>query len=371
MINPFYEKLARLAVNYSVNVKKGDRVFISGPIIAQELFKAIYVEVIKAGGHPLTLPQMEGNFETLLKYGSEAQITYVDDILLKLYEEFDSAIQIFGDYNTRKLSLIDPVILGKYHSSPKRKKIIEVMTKREAKGEYKWVIVPFPCHSHAQEANMDLFSFTDFVEKALMLDKADPIKEWTEVKEKQEKLINYLNNTDIIKVKGEDTELIFSVKGRTWENCCGLNNLPDGEVYTGPIEDSVNGYIRFTYPGIYNGREVENIYLEFKNGKVINANASKGGDLLEEILKIENADIIGEFAIGTNYGITKFTKNILFDEKIGGTIHCALGFGIPTTGSKNMSAIHWDILKDMKSKDSKIFLDGEEIYKAGKWLIPK
>ncbi len=290
---------------------------------------------------------------------------------MKLYEEFDSVIQIFGDYNTRKLSVIDPLILGKYHGSPKRRKIIELMTEREAKGEFKWVIIPFPCHSHAQEANMDLFSFTDFVEKAFMLDKSDPIKEWTEVKEKQEKIVNCLNNTDIIKVIGEDTELNFSVKGRTWQNCCGLNNLPDGEVFTGPIEDSVNGYIRFTYPGIYNGKEVENIYLEFKSGKVIKANASKGGDLLEEVLKIENADILGEFAIGTNFGITKFTRNMLFDEKVGGTIHCALGLGFPTTGSKNISAIHWDILKDMTRPGSQILAVESIIYEEGKWKIPE
>ena len=168
---------------------------------------------------------------------------------------------------------------------------------------------------------------------------------------------------------GEDTDLKLSVEGRTWINCSGHENLPDGEVFTGPVENSVNGKIRFTYPGIYMGKEIENIYLEFKDGKVVHASAEKGEDLLNEILKIENADTIGEFAIGTNYGITKFTKNMLFDEKIGGTLHCALGLGFPETGSKNVSSIHWDILKDMKTPGSQILADGKVIYEEGQWKI--
>jgi aminopeptidase len=221
----------------------------------------------------------------------------------------------------------------------------------------------------AQEANMDLFSYFEFIEKALYLDKEDPVKEWLEVERKQEIFCNYLEKIDKIQLIGEDTDLSLLIKDRKWENCCARLNLPDGEVCTSPIEDSVNGHIRFTYPGIFQGKEIQNIYLEFKNGKVVNSSADKGEELLEEILKIDNADVLGEFAIGTNYGITRFTKNMLFDEKLGGTIHCALGAGLKELGSKNDCAIHWDILKDMKLPGSKIIADGNIIYEEGKWKI--
>jgi len=369
MINTFYEKIAKLAVSYAVGVKKGQRVFVSGPIVAQELFQAIYAEVIKVGGHILLFPQIEGTQELLFKHGSEEQLKYVDDILLTLFKEFDCMINIFGDYNTRKLSLVDPKKVAIERGSPRKQELMKIYLERYAKGELNWVIVPYPCHSFAQEASMDKFSYSEFVEKALLLDKEDPVKEWKEIEKEQDKLAEILNKVDMIQVLGEDTDLTLSVKGRKWVNCCGHNNLPDGEVFTSPLEDSVNGHIRFTYPGIYSGKEIENIRLDFKDGKVIKATADKAEGLLQEIIAIENANILGEFAIGTNYGITKFTKNMLFDEKMGGTMHCAVGAGPPETGSTNQCAIHWDILKDMKAPGSKIIADGKIIYEEGQWKI--
>ena len=369
MISDFYVKLAKLTVNYAVEVKKGQRVLIRGPTIAQELFQAIYAEVLKAGGHPLLIPNIEGKDELLYKHGSEEQLLYVDDVIKTIVKEFDCSISIFGDYNRKKLSLVDPKLISKLQGSPANKELTQIYMKRSADGELKWVVIPYPCHSFAQEAGMDLFSYSEFVQKALFLDKEDPVKEWKDLEKKQEKIVEYLNKVDKIQVLGEDTNLTLSVKGRTWENSCGHYNLPDGEVDTGPLEDSVNGHIRFTYPGIYQGREIENIYLEFKDGKVTKATADKAEDLLQEIIAIEGADVLGEFAIGTNYGITDFTKNMLFDEKIGGTLHCALGFGFPETGSKNQSAIHWDILKDMTLPGSKIIADDKIIYEEGQWKI--
>jgi len=369
MITEFYEKLAKLAVNYAVEVKKGQRVAVTGPSIAEGLFQAIYVEVLKAGGHPLIVPQIEGTQELLYKYGSEEQQVYIDDVKKMIINEFDCMINLFGDYNPKKLSLVDPKMIAKVRGSPENAKLMMNYMKRYADGELNWVIVPYPCHSFAQEAEMDLFSYSEFVKKALRLDKEDPVKEWKEVEKKQDKIVEILNEVDKIQVLGEDTDLTLSVKGRKWINCCGHNNLPDGEVFTAPLEDSVNGHIRFTYPGIYQGKEIENIYLEFKDGKVTKVTADKAEDLLQEIVGIKNADIIGEFAIGTNYGITKFTKNMLFDEKIGGTLHSALGAGPPETGSKNRCPIHWDILKDMTLPGSKIIADGKVIYEEGQWKI--
>jgi len=369
MINPVYEKLAKIVVEYSLEIKKGHTVLIGGPAFAMDLFQALNIEIIKAGAHPMIVPSIEGIREGFFKYALEEQLQYVDKLEEIAYKEFDRLIEIRADYNTRKYSNIDPKKLSVFMGTPKRKELREIQDKRTSSGEFRWIVIPFPCNAYAQEANMDLFSYADFVNKSLFLDKEDPVGEWRKMQKAQEKIIDHLNKIKNIQVIGEDTDLTLSVDGRKWINCCGYRNLPDGEVYTGPVEDSVNGHIRFTYPGIYMGKEVEDIYLEFKDGVVIKATAAKGQDILQEILKVENAKIIGEFAIGTNFGITKFTKNMLFDEKIGGTLHCALGLGFEWTGSKNRSSIHWDILKDMKVPGSKIIADNEVIYEEGKWKI--
>jgi len=369
MINTFYEKLAKIAINYSIKVKEGDRILISGPSHAKDLILATYAEVLKAGGHTQILTQIEGVQEIFFKYASEKQLVYVDNIQKMFFKEFDGMVQILGDYNPYKNATVDPKKMAKMQSAPGRFEIMNIMNERTSKGEFNWVIAPFPCQSLAQEAKMDLFSYFEFVEKALLLDKDDPVGEWTKIDQKQEKIAKFLNKSNEIHVIGEDTDLMLSVKGRKWINCSGQNNLPDGEVFTGPVEDSVNGHIRFTYPGIHSGKEIENIYLEFKDGKVVNATADKGEELLQEILKIPNADKLGEFAIGTNYGIQKFTKNMLFDEKMGGTMHCALGLGPEETGSKNRCSIHWDILKDMKLSGSKVIADDKVVYEEGEWKI--
>lgn len=369
MINPLYEKLARLVIEYSLEVEKGQRIIIMGPSNAEELLRAIYVEVVKVGAHPMLEVELEGAQELFLKYASEEQLLYVDNLERLVRKEFDGFIVIRSDYNTRKLSTIDPKLIATYKGAPARKELRDIFESRVAKGELKWTLIPFPCHAYAQEANMDLFSYSEFVEKALLLDKENPVEEWRKVEKEQEKIVDYLNKVEEIHVIGEDTDLTLSVKGRTWINCCGRLNLPDGEVFTGPVEDSVNGHIRFTYPGIYAGNEVENIYLEFKDGEVVRATADKGEGLLNELLNIENARRLGEFAVGTNYGITQFTRNTLFDEKIAGTLHCAIGLGFKQTGSKNMCALHWDILKDMQIPGSQIFADDKLIYEEGKWMI--
>jgi len=369
MINPIYEKLAKIVVEYSLEIKKGHTVHIVGPSFAKDLFQALNKEMIKVGAHPMVIPGIEGIRETYFKYASEEQLTYVSKIEELAIKEFDRLIEIRADYNTRKYSTIDPKKLSTFIGTPKRKELREIQDQRTSSGEFKWIVIPYPCNAYAQEANMDLFSYSDFVNKSLFLDKENPIDEWRKMQKEQDNLVNYLNKVEEIHVIGEDTDLLLSVKGRKWINCSGQRNLPDGEVYTGPVENSINGHIRFTYPGIYMGNEVEDIYLEFKDGEVIKATAQKGEEVLQEILKIENANRIGEFAIGTNFGITKFTKNMLFDEKLGGTLHCALGLGFEWTGSKNKSSVHWDILKDMKVPGSKIIADGNVIYEEGKWKI--
>ncbi|TKJ19179.1 MAG: aminopeptidase [Promethearchaeota archaeon Loki_b32] len=369
MIKHVYEKLAKIAVEYSLEIEKGHTVYISGPSFAMELFQALNMEIIKAGAHPLIVPGIEGIRETFFKWASDEQLVYVGKAEELIFTEFDRLIEIQADYNTRKYSNIGPKRLSIFMGTAKRAELRKIQEQRTSSGELKWVVIPYPCNAYAQEANMDLFSYSDFVNKSLFLDKENPIEEWQNMQKKQDLIIEKLNKLKQIQVIGEDTDLSLSVEGRKWINCCGKSNLPDGEIYTGPVEDSINGHIRFTYPGIYMGKEVEDIYLEFDDGEVIKATAAKGEDILQEILTVENADRIGEFAIGTNYGVSKFTKNMLFDEKIGGTLHCALGLGFELSGSKNVSSVHWDILKDMKVPGSKIIADDKIIYEEGKWKI--
>lgn len=369
MINIFFEKLAKLVVNYSIKVKRGDRVYITGPTLAKELFQALYIEIIKSGGHPFLLPLIEGIDVLRYKYASEEQLKYVDPIRKLILKEFDGYIIIDADYNTRKFSLVDPEKIALVQGSPDQRELWDILGSRLGKDGFNYLLVPFPCNALAQEANMDLFSYIEFIKNALLLDKDDPVKEWSDLDQRQQNLCNLLGSVENIRIVGDDTDLKLSVKGRKWVNCSGKINLPDGEICTTPLENSANGYIKFTFPGIYQGNEIENIYLEFKDGIVVHASADKGQELLKEILKIENANKLGEFAIGTNYGITRFTKHMLFDEKLGGTIHLALGAGIQLAGSNLESAIHWDILKDMKTPNSKIFADDKMIYQDGQWLI--
>lgn len=185
---------------------------------------------------------------------------------------------------------------------------------------------------------------------------------------KAAKIVDYLNTKKKLQIIAQNTDLKMSLEGRTWINCDGKSNFPDGEVFTAPLEDSVEGEIRFSFPGIYAGKEIEDIRLEFKGGQVVNASAAKGEELLNSLLNTdEGAKRIGEIAIGTNYNIQRFTKNMLFDEKIGGTVHAALGEAIAGTGGKNSSGIHWDLLCDLKA-GGKIYADGELFYENGYFI---
>ncbi len=369
MLDDYNEKLAKLVVNYAIKVQKGETVMINGGIDAADLVKEINIEIVKAGGHlvnsNLGIP---GTAELFFRHAQDHQLTYLNPFYLELIKKVDVLINVFSSTNRKALANIDPDLQMKVREA--NKEITKIYFERSASGELRWTICPYPSPAFAQEGNMGTVEYKEFVYKALALDKPDPVAHWLSVKEEQEAIVEILKTGKELRVVGEDTDLVMNIEGRGWINACGDKNLPDGEVFTSPVEDAVNGTIRFTYPGIYMGKEVENIWLKFKDGKVIDSSASKGQDLLEKVLEIENADILGEVAIGTNYGIQKFTKNMLFDEKMGGTIHLALGTGFAEIGSKNESAIHWDILKDMKSDESIIYLDGKEIYKSGKWLIP-
>ena len=366
MADPRIEKLAKLTVKYSINVKKGESVLILAPVQSEALALEMYREVVKAGGHPILQAIFERSSEIFYEEAKPHHLDYMSPYKKYLYSNVDGLISIMADENTRSLSGADPQKMAR--NAKANTELQKIFMERSAKGELKWCGLPFPTNAMAQEASMSFSDYEKFVYSACLVDKRDPIAEWKKISKKHDLMIKVLDKVKKLEFYGEDTDLKMSVKGRKWINCDGKYNMPDGEVFTGPVENSVEGQIRFTFPGIYMGKEIEDITLQFKKGKIVKATAEKGNELLQSLISIDDgAKRLGEVAIGTNHGIKKFTKNILFDEKLGGTIHMAIGLAYPECNAKNQSAIHWDMIKDMK-KNAEIVADGETVYKNGKWL---
>lgn len=360
------KKLAKLLVNYSLEIKKGEYILIEGYDITQPLIKEVYREALRNGAHVDIQVFLQDVNEIFYKEATNEQLEFITPYEKFMAENYDANLTIWGEYNEKKLSNIDPKKIQKRRGA--RKELYSRMFNRMGEGDLRWCGTLFPTNASAQEANMSLEDYEEFVYGAMLLDKEDPISEWKRISKEQGKICEYLNSKKTLHIKSKDTDLKMSIEGRKWINCDGRQNFPDGEVFTTPIEDTVEGYIRFSYPGIYMGKEIEDIRLEFKNGKVVKASAVKGEDLLHALLDTdEGSRFLGEIAIGTNYGIQKFTKNMLFDEKMGGTVHAALGAAPKESRGKNESGIHWDILCDMKD-GGEIYADGELFYKNGKFV---
>jgi aminopeptidase len=278
----------------------------------------------------------------------------------------DAMVSILSSENTRALSNTNPKLIAIAQAA--HKKLFEISLRRISKGELRWVGMPWPCQAHAQDAEMSLQEYEDFVFDSLHLSDPDPVKTWQRISRQQTAFVKFLNKSKSVRIIAEDTDLRFICKGRKWINCDGHENLPDGEVFTGPVENSVEGHILFPYPAIYNGREVEKVRLSFGKGRVIRAEAKKGQEYLRAMLAMDKgSSFVGETAIGTNYSIRRYVKNTLFDEKIGGTIHIALGASLPETGGRNQSGLHWDMVCDLR-RDGEIIVDGEVISRKGRLL---
>lgn len=365
MVDSRLTKLAKVLVNYSLKLKKGDFFVIDGNPLCEALVLEVYKEALAAGANPFVMSNFEELREILLKNGSDEQITFSDPINIEMMKRADAMLSIWAEVNTKALTSIDPVKLNLLAKG--RKAMMDIFHERLDKKELRWCGTQYPTYASAMDANMSIAEYEEFVFSSGYLDSPDPIKEWLRIHDEQQRLVDYLNTKKKFEVRSRDTHLTFNAEGRQWENCDGTVNFPDGEIFTSPVEDSMNGYVRFSYPAIYMNREVEDVELTFENGRVVSAKAKKDEAFLNEILKTdEGAKGVGEFAIGTNYNIRQFTKNTLFDEKIGGTIHIAVGASIGE-GGKNKSAIHWDMICDMS--EGEIYADGELFYKDGKWLI--
>lgn len=367
MIDTRIQRLADVLVNYSTAVQPGEWVGVLGEVSALPALRAVYEAVIKAGGNPSLMLWDEAMQRSLFRHGTDEQLAWLDPSMSAYYDKADVYIRVGATQNTRAMTHIAAAQVQKYNKA--HRPWLDTRLDRAAEGKMKWVGTWFPTEASAQEANMSLEEYADFVFNATFCDREDPVAEWQKLSAVQQSKVDWLAGKKHFKLQGPHVDLELSVEGRTFINSDGHANMPSGEIFTGPVEDSVNGWVRYTYPTIVSGRAIRGIELKFLDGRVEEAHADENEDLLLEVLETdEGARYLGEFAIGTNFGIQQFTGNILFDEKIGGTFHTAIGRSYKETGGKNESAVHWDMICDLR-EDSEIHVDGELFYKNGEFVV--
>lgn len=373
MSDPRLGKLAQVLVRYSVDVQPGDRVGIMprGSIAsALPLQAEIVREVLRSGGEPLpyVIPSLVDEFDYILySTAVDAQLQRPDRINELVTKECQCDIIIQCETNTRRLSNVDTERQAKWGRA--QSDLTHLYLERAARRELRWVFTACPTSGYAQDAEMSLEEYENFTFSAMLADADNPISLWEEIGRKQKGLVEWLGGKKTVQVKGRHADLSFSIEGRTFISCDGHLNMPDGEIFTGPVEDSVNGWLESTYPAIKYGVDVGKVGFRFENGTIVRADAERNQAHLDKLLATdEGAHRLGEFGIGTNNAIGVFTRNMLLDEKIGGTIHIAAGVALPETGAKNESAIHWDFLCDMTG-GGKIIVDGESFYDSGQFLI--
>ena len=361
-----YEKYADLLLDYSINVQKGQQILIRSTTIAEPLLKALYKGIISRGAFCETLLSIEDQDRYFFSLADETQLKSISPFYEMAVDTFDAIISIMAPHNLKSTASIDPSKkrVQQEAMAPIRKRFM----KRSAKKDLRWVLAVFPTQSAAQESGLSLDEYQDFVYKACKLDQDHPRQAWEALSNEQEKIVTRLNQANEIRFTGYKTDIRSSVKGRHWINSDGHYNMPSGEVFSAPVEDAVNGEIFFDVPTVYNGTDVSGIYLKVKDGLITDWSAELGQAVLDQVFQVDGARCFGEIAIATNYSIQTPTKNILFDEKMGGSIHMAVGASYPECGGKNESAIHWDMIKWMK-EDSRIYADSILIYENGQFLI--
>jgi aminopeptidase len=367
MTDPRVAKLADLLVNYSLELKPGEIVRLDGGTVAAPLVRELYREALRAGANPRTRIEVEGIDVIALGEASDEQLTFISEIDRFEIEKVDAIVTIWGDLNTRALSQSDPKRVSKRIAS--RRTLTNRLWERIDQGEAKWVGTRFPTDAHAQDAEMSLMEYEDFVYGACHVGAdEDPVAHWRGVSVELNERARELNAFTELKIVGPDTDLRINVAGRDWLAADGKLNMPDGEIFTSPVETETEGEVRFSFPAIFQGRGVEDVRLRFEGGRVVRAEAGNGNAFLQSLLDMDaGARILGEASFGLNYEIDRFTRDILFDEKIGGTIHLALGASFKKVGGENDSGLHWDMICDLRS-DGEVYADGELVWKAGRFL---
>lgn len=367
MTDPRITKWAKVLVEYSLAVEPEQLVVISGAPLAAPLIREVYRFVLERGAYPVVQVMLPGLAEILFKTASDRQLTFITPDERLGPEQADALLRILSESNTKALTGIDPARQQLHQRA--RTELRQTYLERAAAGALNWCVTLYPTEAYAQDAEMSLGEYEEFVLRAGFLDQDDPVAAWQEQSREQARIIEWLSDKREVHIRAPDTDLRLSIAGRRFINADGRKNFPDGEIFTGPIEDSVEGTIRFSYPSMVQGRQVEDIRLRFAGGRVVEASAARNEAFLHRMLETdEGARYVGEFAFGLNRAITRFTGNILFDEKIGGTLHLAIGAGYPETGSRNRSAVHWDMICDLR-RDSEVWVDGQLFMKDGELLI--
>jgi aminopeptidase len=361
------ETLADILVDYSVKVKKDDLVVIRGSYVAESLILALYRRCLERGAQVMLRAAIPAAEPLFYRFAADHQLDYIWETDKWLMSNLDCSFAILSDTNTRQLSKVDPdrqVIHAKA-----RKPLMDTFMDRSARGEYRWNITLFPTEAYAMDAEMSLEQYEDFYYSACLMDADDPVSEWKKLAERHERMIEWIDGRSEIHIEGEGTDLYLGMDGRKFVPADGTANFPDGEIFTGPEEDKTRGHVSFSYPAIYGGQAVEGIRLEFENGTVVDARAEKNEEFLVKTLNTDaGSRTLGELGIGTNYGIPTFSGEILLDEKIGGTVHLAVGASYPETGGRNESAVHWDMVCDLR-KGGRITVDGDVLMEDGKLLV--
>lgn len=361
------KRWAHTLVHYCLYLKPGDIVTIHATPIATPLVEAFYEEALHVGAHPVPLLHLESLNEILLREGNEDQLTWLSPAAQVWAEKANARLSILSSENTHASSNLNPAKAAKQRQLGRQ--LSKIFRQREQAGEFRWCLTLYPTHGYAQDANMSLAEFEEFVFNTCFLNDSDPIARWKELSAQQQRLVDWLVGHEKVRIVGPGTDLTLSIKDRVFINSNGKRNFPSGEFFTGPVENSANGVIQYDIPSTYDGRAVDGIRLVFRDGKVTEASARQGQDYLQHMLDLdEGARYLGEFAFGNNFGVTHGTRNILFDEKMGGTVHLALGSSYPETGGLNQSALHWDMICDLR-QSGEVWVDDTLFLKDGKLLV--
>ena len=367
MRDPRVTNLARILVGYSTRVKEGETCLVEGPTEAEPLIAAVYEEVLAAGGHPVISMSFNEQQPTYFERASDDQLDWVSPVAKWAAEEADCRIAIGADTNTRALSGVSPERQTRRQAATRP--LMETTMRRSAEGTHRWVYTIFPTNAYASDAEMSLEAFEDFYYGACLSDGGDPLSNWEQASEETRRLAEWVNGRSEVHITGPGTDIRLGVEGRTFIPCFGDRNMPDGEFFTGPVEDSVEGEVSFHLPAMVGGREVSGVRFRFEAGKIVDASAERGEDFLIQLIDTdEGARRLGELGIGTNYKIDRGTRDVLLDEKIGGTVHMAVGASYPESGGVNESAVHTDLVCDLR-QGGKIEADGELLQQDGKFVV--